>query len=365
MSLVCLFATAAGAAEPVVIAEGVGDQAPKQPQAVITTDGQVQLVYGVGGAMVYHCQSTDHGKSFSPPKLAFQAPNISLGMRRGPRIAATGGHLVVTVVSGAKGKGQDGDVLAWRSSNAGQSWQGPSRVNDVPDSAREGLHAMAAGDDGTVWCVWLDLRAKQTELYASLSTNGGETWSKNLLVYQSPDGRICECCHPSIVVQGNSVHVLFRNSIGGNRDMYVVSSLDGKTFGVAQRLGSDHWKLNACPMDGGMLSVNDRGVMSTVWRRDRTIFATNKDHSTEISLGNGEQPWLAATAQGPVAVWTKSREGELLTSPLSAIQPRSLAALARDPVIVAAPHGQGFAVVCWESRREKRATVEAVVLDGQ
>ncbi len=46
---------------------------------------------------------------------------------------------------------------------------------------------------------WLDLREKGTVLYASKSMDHGETWSKNILVYRSPDGSICECCHPSII----------------------------------------------------------------------------------------------------------------------------------------------------------------------
>ncbi len=51
---------------------------------------------------------------------------------------------------------------------------------------------MTSGDDGALWCVWLDLREKGTVLYASKSMDHGETWSKNILVYRSPDGSICE-----------------------------------------------------------------------------------------------------------------------------------------------------------------------------
>jgi len=105
---------------------------------------------------------------------------------------------------------------------------------------------MSASKNGELWCVWLDLRAKGTELYASKSNDHGKTWSKNQLVYRSPDGSVCECCHPSLVADGDSVDVLFRNSLAGHRDMYLVSSQDqGKTFGEAKLLGSQHWNLNA------------------------------------------------------------------------------------------------------------------------
>lgn len=60
--------------------------------------------------------------------------------------------------------------------DAGTSWLGPSKVNDVEASAREGLHAMTASEDGTLWCVWLDLRAARTQLFASKSTDQGAHW---------------------------------------------------------------------------------------------------------------------------------------------------------------------------------------------
>src|SRR6185295_10354450 len=115
------------------------------------------------------------------------------------RIAASNEAITITVIGGgsddAGGKG--GDVLAWSSHDDGETWQGPVRVNDVKDSAREGLHALASGPSGQLFCAWLDLREGGTKIVGSRSTDGGSTWSKNVLVYQSPDGHVCECCHPS------------------------------------------------------------------------------------------------------------------------------------------------------------------------
>jgi hypothetical protein len=52
---------------------------------------------------------------------------------------------------------------------------------------------MAARADGSVWCAWLDLRDKRTEVFASKSTDGGASWQANVRVYQSPDGNVCVC----------------------------------------------------------------------------------------------------------------------------------------------------------------------------
>lgn len=238
--LIGLSTNALVAAEPVLIASGQGKEAPKQPQAAIGTDGMIDLVYGADN-FVFHCRSSDGGASFGPPKEAFQAANLSLGMRRGPRIVASKDALVVTAIGGPMGMGRDGDLQAWRSTNGGNTWNGPVRVNDSADSAREGLHGMTASADGTVWCVWLDLRKKHTEVFASKSDDGGATWQNNVRVYRSPDGNVCECCHPSIAVANETVHVMFRNSLKGNRDMYVATSMDGgATFPPAKKTVRGH-----------------------------------------------------------------------------------------------------------------------------
>jgi hypothetical protein len=289
---------------------------------------------------------------------------MSLGMRRGPRIAKTKAAIVVTAIGGQIGKGRDGDVFAWRSTDNGQSWQGPARVNDTADSAREGLHAMASGADGPIWCVWLDLRDGKSEIYATTSIDGGATWAPNSCVYRSPDGSVCECCHPSAIVSGDNVHVMFRNSIGGNRDMYVTSSTDGgKSFSVARKLGSGTWQLDACPMDGGMLAAGPNGALATVWRRDGNVYAAAGDGTSEVLLGPGQQPWIAETSKGSVIVWTVGREGELLARSPESGQPRKLAEAARDPMVSTAPNGEGPVIVCWESKLNGDPVVLAARID--
>ena len=346
-----------------VIARGSGMQMPKQPQAVVADDGNVHLVYGIGNE-VYYCQSSDGGSSFSQPTVACSMPNMSLGKRRGPRISATKDFITISVIGGAQGKGRDGDINVWRSTDQGKTWQGPVHVNDEAASAREGLHAMAADGAGNTYCTWLDLRSKKTELYAAHSADGGATWSKNVLVYRSPSGSICECCHPSIAILAKAVHVLFRNSLDGNRDMFLVSSTDGGQFNQATQLGSEHWQLNACPMDGGMLSIEGDGTVSTVWRRGGLVFATRGQAADETLLGRGEQPWIASTADDSLAVWTAAREEDLFITSLKNIEPRKLDTKARDPVIATPRSGQGPIIVCYESQHGDESSIAVQALAG-
>jgi len=298
-------------------------------------------------------------------------------MRRGPRITAFGDSLIVTAIGGKQGKGRDGDLLAWRSDDLGRSWKGPVQVNDSKDSAREGLHAMTVSSKGESWCTWLDLRNQRTELYGSKTSDGGASWSANQLVYSSPEKSICECCHPSIAVQGatpsgatlagETVQVLFRNSLAGNRDMYLTSveQVNGKIKTNSIQLGKENWKLNACPMDGGMLAIDANGLVSTVWRRGREIYTAANDGGDEQLIGIGEQPWITSTKDGPIAVWTKRRDGELMMKNILNEYEQSIAPTARDAVIVAEPVKGKTAFVFWEQNDGGRSSVFAKAVGTQ
>ena len=98
---------------------------------------------------------------------------------------------------------------------------------------------------------------------------------------------------------------MFRNSVEGNRDMYVVSSQDnGRTFSEARKLGSGTWTLNACPMDGGSLDFAPDGKPATAWRRGREVFIADLG-LRESRLGPGTQPVAVFAPQGRWTVWSQ------------------------------------------------------------
>lgn len=354
--------TAAFAAEPIQLAKGTGLRNPQQPQIAVDPSGGIHVVYGIDNKVYYH-RSQDGGQSFSKPVELSIARAMSLGMRRGPRIAVGKGAICISVVGGKEGKGRDGDLLAMRSTDDGKTWTGPVQVNDVDSSAREGLHAMAAGPDGELCCVWLDLRNRSTEIMASTSQDGGLTWTKNTLAYKSPSGSVCECCHPSVAFgPDGQIQIQWRNSLRGNRDMYLAASSDqGKTFGKGAKLGEGTWQLDACPMDGGSIAISGTKVLS-VWRRQNSVYLVESPGKQEQLLGQGEQPWLASTKDGAYIVWVNKRgQNALLLSPGNT-SPTVLAHAASDPVIAAAPTGKGPVVAAWEGQEGKNTTVFCQVI---
>src|SRR5687768_7065501 len=114
-----LAARAAAAREPVEIARGVAPGHPRQPQVAVGAAGAIHVVFGVGDTIRY-CRSDDGGRSFSPPVSLPAVHEMSLGMRRGPRLAVSEGAVCVTAIGGKEGRGRDGDVLALCSTDGGK-----------------------------------------------------------------------------------------------------------------------------------------------------------------------------------------------------------------------------------------------------
>jgi hypothetical protein len=347
--------TFAGGSGPTILKT---PQGARQPQVAVDNTGRIHVTFGAG-TKIYYASSVNGGSSFSVPVEVAELASLALGMRRGPRIGVCDESIVIAAIGSSQADGA-GNIFAWQSQDRGASWQGPIRINDEAGSAREGLHGLAALANGQVYCTWLDLRDKGTKIFGSSAADGGRTWSKNQLVYASPDGSVCECCHPSVAMHGDDVYVMWRNALDGNRDMFLARSQDrGETFKAAEKLGERSWPLNACPMDGGAVAVSAEGKVITAWRRDHEVFFTDGGYFKERRLGMGMQPWVAAANHELYVVWLTRQDGSLYIS-TSPGERTLLAKRARFPVVASSPMGGGPVIAAWESGAEAEAVIELV-----
>ena len=301
---------------------------------------------------VMFSSSTDNGALWTEPSVVGEAPALAAGRHRGPRIAFSEDAIVITFIAGKSEKrGADGDLFAYRSTDRGKTWKQTARINDVVDAAREGLHAMASGSKGFLYTAWLDLRKPGTRLYGSASRDGGLTWSANEEIYQSPEGTICQCCHPSLAIDSHDViHVMWRNVIDGNRDFYLASSKDGgKHFSVAEKMGIGSWKLNACPMDGGDLVIAENGKPVTVWRREDAIYvAIPGELEREVHVG--KDPSIALARDGTYFAWRDDQGIEVRTP--GKVEPSLLDADGAYPQLLTLQDGTVLAA--WEHKGQIR-----------
>jgi hypothetical protein len=313
---------------------------------------------------VFVCASENSGETFAPSVRVASVGSLSLGMRRGPRIAVSGGSVVVTAIAGEQGGGRDGDVLCWRSADEGRTWSSASRINAPAGSAREGLHAMAAGAQGDLFCAWIDLGTGTPRIFGSASADSGERWSPPIPVTREVD-RICPCCHPSVAIDGKGgVWVMWRGEVDGARDMFVARSEDhGANFSPPAKVGQGTWKLDACPMDGGAI-VRTPGRTTTVWRRERSVYRAETS-GPEIELGSGEQPWITSGPGGLYFVWLARRNGALEFWATNRAAPAQLDEHANDPAIASSESRYAPVIAVWESGDAERPRIIAARIGGE
>lgn len=276
------------------------------PNLAADSKGIIHLAFGQGDSILYSI-STDKGESFSTPELVDTFPDLFSFAMRGPQVVAVKGGACILACNKA------GDIFSYKKQGSGK-WQRTVRVNDVDTIAKEGFVAVDSDGENKLFAAWLDLRDdNKNNMYGARSDDGGQTWSKNLLVYHSPDGHTCECCKPSVLLRQNKVYVMFRNWLSGNRDLYLASSSNaGNSFEPAKKLGEGSWRLNGCPMDGGSLVMDKQGIVQTVFRRGTTIYAAQPGGS-EKKIGEGKNCTMETAGGRNIYAWIENGEIVIVT----------------------------------------------------
>lgn len=264
----------------------------EQPQMTVDEKETVRVVFGKG-AQIYYAVSGNKGRSFSKPVVIAEVDGMHLGMTRGPQLATSKDYSLVTAMD------KEGNIHAFRLTHLSGKWERLPAVNDANGSAPEGLMSLAADDKNNFFAVWLDLRESRKNNICFASLKGNKGWSKNMFAYKSPEGHVCECCKPSIAVNGNHVVIMFRNWSKGSRDPYFVSSENGgKHFSQAEKLGNGTWPLKGCPMDGGGLAIDSEDQIHTAWQRQGNVFYVQPGQP-EHKIGEGRSIGLS----GNIVTW--------------------------------------------------------------
>ncbi|WP_238395849.1 sialidase family protein [Pontibacter pudoricolor] len=268
----------------------------RQPQLSVDAAGVTRIVYGLE-ENIYCTTSTDNGLSFTEPELVGTIPGLLLGMSMGPQIASSANYTLVTAID------KKGNIHSFSLDHATGKWEKAAGVNDVPQVAAEGLMSIASDENDTFYALWLDVRNnKQNKIALATATGPATSWSANRIIYESPDSTVCECCKPSIVVNGEEVNLMFRNWLNGSRDFYFTTSENGgKTFTAPQKLGNETWKVDGCPMDGGGLVLDENDRVHTAWQRNGNIYHARPGNA-EVAVGKGRNCRISG-GTNPAITW--------------------------------------------------------------
>jgi hypothetical protein len=130
-----------------------------------------------------------------------------------------------------------------------------------------GQHAFPSlfvAPDSALGIVWLDARAQAQsanpeDLDASISLRYaafGPSW-KQIADFEV-DPRVCECCSTSAAITSDGILIAFRDRSDMEIRDIAVSRLEHGKWTPSTLVHSDNWEIDACPVNGPMLSARGR-----------------------------------------------------------------------------------------------------------
>ena len=191
------------------------------------------------------------------------------------------GSVYVVWTERVEAEGKKGtDLYLSVSSDLGQTFAAPVKINDDKGPAAHGMHSLGVATDGRVYVSWLDERNVATpkpstkgeghhmesnrELFIADSSDGGRTFSRNRKIAADA----CPCCKTALAIASDgTIYVGWRHVLPGDyRHIAVTTSSDaGATFSKPVIVSDDKWVLHGCPVSGPSLSVADNGTLKVLW----------------------------------------------------------------------------------------------------
>jgi len=168
------------------------------------------------------------------------------------RSAGPGRDNVYVLASVARtSNGDPCDVVFMRSTDGGDTWSGPVRINDDATSTDyQWFGTMSVAPDGRIDAVWLDTRdspdpTDSSALYYSYSVDQGETWSVNERISGLFDSHVGYPNQNKIgdyfdMVSDNAgAHLAWANTFNGEQDVcysYIVPPVVSSTQPIEARM---------------------------------------------------------------------------------------------------------------------------------
>ncbi len=134
-----------------------------------------------------------------------------------------------------------------RSVDAGANWSPDILL--TPDGIKSEF-PFPAVNGNTIHLVWRDTRNGNSEIYYKRSMDGGASWTEDKRLTNDPG----ESEHPKIIAQGDTLHVVWRDNRDGKYEVYYKRSTDGgQSWSTDRKLthgaGRSYWPVLAVSND--------------------------------------------------------------------------------------------------------------------
>jgi len=157
------------------------------------------------------------------------------------------------------------DILLSYSTDAGKTWTSPFSPHTDRTTTQHGFVSMVELPGSALGLLWLDGRDQALNKADPEGGSMGLYFSRfDASWKQGPeervDARVCECCPTSAVSTADGVLTAFRDRSPREIRDINVSLLDNGTWTPARPVHVDNWMIEACPVNGPMLSARGRDV---------------------------------------------------------------------------------------------------------
>jgi cysteine-rich repeat protein len=241
------------------------------------------------------------------------------------------------------------DVLFIRSSDEGETWSKPVRVNDNPagDGTWQWFGTMSVAPSGRIDAIWNDTRNDpsnyRSEVFYSYSLNGGRTWSSNVAVTPSFDPALG---YPQQAKLGDYYHMIsddegaslaYAATFNSEQDVYFLRIPCEPSVCTAICGDGEVTSLEEC--DDGNLDDEDGCTSACTICGNGVVTSPEECDDGNLTGGDECGPDCIATTTG----LTGRRlfvEG-LFSDSLQVHFIRKLRALSKDPFITTSPQGSG------------------------
>lgn len=283
------------------INDDAGNRAQKVPTIRIDRNGGLYVLWvdtrTNSNGDIYMATSTDGGNTFSPNRPVYRGGKVPGGNQRRPNFAIDGLGRIHVVWVEQKINNQP-DVFYTRSEDAGLSFSVPVSLSDDASKWAQDFPAIAVDAENHIYVAFVDARDQQQgldanhQIYFTKSTDGGMSFTKPKRVSWMPEGfgGSCECCAIDIAVTAQKVvYLAYRSNINNRRDIFISrSKTGGDTFDPAIPAASQSWMIDACPMTGPSVTLDQYDNLHVVWRDARQAQGGKDNIFYAVLLSNAD-----------------------------------------------------------------------------
>lgn len=212
----------------------ITDVAQGKTPAIADLSGTLHVAFEKDAA-IYYSASSDSGKSWSDSK---KISGLCLAANH-PFVACAADKSINVVWQGNLNGDKIPGIYFVRSTDGGKTFSVPFDISHTPTTSSE--PQVAVGKDNSIHVVWIDALPAPglPDVFYTVSTNGGKTWSKPTNLSNTPGGYSRD---PAIAVGNDSrIHVAWSDTSSGEEspDIFYVTKIEENPWTLPVDLSAD------------------------------------------------------------------------------------------------------------------------------